>query len=243
MKSKVTNIIDYRSIPVPLEMLQIEIPSWEDVAKPLVDQAMRQYEEESGEYISSLTDEMVQSLNLPGMTSVHQLKQYGMELFSRTQKEYRFYHEILPFILKFYQENSNTIINSDERDYYIEAYIEKVDDYAQDAGMDLENYVAEELKLSGDPIDALEKQALEDFTFKLIAQTLYFAAGYSLDETTYEAFIQDQVINQEADEIEVRQKLSYENFKDIFPEKILVDEIYQYYYQEMEFIINPNITI
>lgn len=243
MKSKATNIPDYRQIPVPTELLQIEIPSWEAVAQPLVQKALQQYEEQTGEYANNLTDEMVQTIGLPGIHRVHDLKQYGMDLYSQTQKEYRFYQAILPFLLEFYYKNTNTILNSDERDYYIEGYIEKVDEYAEDRGMSLDEYVTEELGLEGDAIEALEAQAKEDFTFKIISHSLYEESGLKLTEDAYEEYIHGRVLHEQADEIELRETLSYERFLDLMPQMTLSDALYEYFYNEMEFIINPNMEL
>lgn len=243
MKSKIQTLIDYKTIPIPLSLMQIEIPSWQAVAQPLVDQALKQYEELTGEFANHLTDEMIQLLNLPNIHSVHQLKSYGMDLFSRTQTEYRFYRDVLPFVINYYAEYSNAVLNSDEIDIYTENYIQRVEDIATDLGYSLDDYVYEVMELDGDAIDALVERAREDFIFKLVAHQIFAASGGQLNEDDYEAFIQHNVIHNQADAIALRSELTYEQFKDNYAEMLLVEDIYNYFAQEVEFIINPNASL
>ena len=93
MKSSVENVMSYKDINVPEEKLTIEIPSWDAVAQPLVDHARRQYEEMINEPVDELTNEMVDALALPGVKTIQQLKQSGMEVYQRNQTQLQFYNE------------------------------------------------------------------------------------------------------------------------------------------------------
>lgn len=240
LKSSVENVMGYQDIPVPEELLTIEIPSWEAVAQPLVDHAKRQYEEMVNEPVDTLTNEMVVALSLPGVTTVNQLKQYGMDLYQRNQTQLQFYNHVLPFILKYYSENSNVVLNSEERNAYVNEYIERVQDYADQYNMSLASYVKEQLKLEGDAQSALEERAEEDFIFKVIAAQIFKNQGGKLDEEAYEEFIQRNVIQQGADEIELRSRFSYPVFKDMMPEMSLSQDIFDFYSRLIKVKINPD---
>lgn len=240
MKSSVENVMSYQDIPVPDEKLTIEIPSWDAVAQPLVDHAHRQYEEMVNEPVDELTSEMVAALSLPGVTTVNQLKQYGMDLYQRSQTQLQFYNEVLPFILNYYSENSNVVLNSTERDAYVSDYIERIHDYADQYNMTYETYVREQLKLEGDIQQALEKRAEEDFIFKVIASQVFENQGGRLDEEAYEEFIQRNVLQQGADEIDLRDRFPYPVFKEMMPEMSLSQDIYDFYSKLIKFKINPN---
>lgn len=239
MKSSVENVMSYQDIPVPEDLLTIEIPSWDAVAQPLVDHAKRQYEEMVNEPVEELTSEMVEVLSLPGVTTVNQLKQYGMDLYQRNQTQMQFYNKVLPFILKYYSENTNVVLNSAERDAYVSDYFERVQDYADQYQMTLETYVYEQLKLQGDVQAAIEERAEEDFIFKVIAAQIFENQGGRLDEEAYEEFIQRNVVQQGADEIELRDRFPYPTFKEMMPEMSLSQDIYDFYSRLIKFKINP----
>ncbi|XJS11158.1 hypothetical protein ACF3NG_02635 [Aerococcaceae bacterium WGS1372] len=239
MKSSVENVMGYQDIPVPEELLTVEIPSWDAVAQPLVDHAKKQYEEMVNEPVEELTNEMVKTLSLPGVMTVNQLKQYGMDLYQRNQTQLQFYNKVLPFILKYYSENSNVVLNSTERDAYVSEYIERVQDYADQYNMPLDAYVKDQLKLEGDTQVVLEERAEEDFIFKVIAAQVFENQGGRLDEEAYEDFIQRNVIQQGADEIDIRSRFPYQVFKDMMPEMSLSQDIFDFYSQVIKFKINP----
>lgn len=243
MRSSITHLLDYRQIPVPVERLQIEIPDWETVARPMVTHAQREYEQQSGEYISHLTDEMVQSLDLPEMYTVHQLKQYGMDMYARTQKEKRFYEDVLPFVISYLIENSAMVLNSDEVDDYIEEAVEIADSTAEEQGQSLAEYLNIPDLDEESAVDHLIEQSREAFIFDLIAQEYYRMQGLELDEAAYEAFIQQQVVHQQVDAIQLRADLSYGDFQIKIPKMVLLEDLFNYFTQNMEFIINPNLTL
>lgn len=240
MKSSVENVMSYKDINIPEEKLTIEIPSWDAVAQPLVDQARRQYEEMIGEPVDELTNEMVEALTLPGVQTIHQLKQTGMDVYQRNQTQLQFYNEVLPFVLNYYAENSNVILNSSERDAYVSDYLVQVNAYADQYNMPLEQYGREQLKLEGNINEQLEKRAEEDFIFKVIAHRVFENQGGRLDESAYEQFIHRNVVQQGADEIELREKFPYQSFKEMMPEMSLSQDIFEHFSKLIKFKINPD---
>lgn len=240
MKSSVENVMSYKDINIPEEKLTIEIPSWDAVAQPLVDQARRQYEEMIGEPVDELTNEMVEALTLPGVQTIHQLKQTGMDVYQRNQTQLQFYNEVLPFVLNYYAENSNVILNSSERDAYVSDYLVQVNAYADQYNMPLEEYGREQLKLEGNIKEQLEKRAEEDFIFKVIAHRVFENQGGRLDESAYEQFIHRNVVQQGADEIELREKFPYQSFKEMMPEMSLSQDIFEHFSKLIKFKINPD---
>ena len=243
MKSSVENVMSYQDILVPEEKLTIEIPSWEMVAQPLINHARRQYEEMINEPVEELTNEMVATLSLPGVQTINQLKNYGMDVYQRNQRQLQFYNEVLPFILNYYAENTNVVLNSAERDAYVAEYIERVENYADEYNMPLEQYGREQLKLEGDVNEQLEKRAEEDFIFKVIAQKIFENQGGRLDEESYEQFIQRNVVQQGTDEIELRDRFPYEVFKEMMPEMSLSQDIFDHYSKLIKFKINPDAVL
>ena len=240
MKSSVENVMSYKDINIPEEKLTIEIPSWDAVAQPLVDQARRQYEEMIGEPVDELTNEMVEALTLPGVQTIHQLKQTGMDVYQRNQTQLQFYNEVLPFVLNYYAENSNVELNSSERDAYVSDYLVQVNAYADQYNMPLEQYGREQLKLEGNIKEQLEKRAEEDFIFKVIAHRVFENQGGRLDESAYEQFIHRNVVQQGADEIELREKFPYQSFKEMMPEMSLSQDIFEHFSKLIKFKINPD---
>ena len=245
MQSSVTNYIDYQKIPIPEDLLTIEIPSWDAVAQPLVDYAEEQYAKMTGQEWSALTDEKVAALNLPGIDNLAQLKQYGMETYQKNQENYQYFEQVLPFILKFYRQTANTVMDRSEKEAYVKEYIEQVEAYAQAEGRTLRVYARDRLKLEfeGDVRDILEERALEDFTFKLIAQDIFNQSGRQLNEETYESFIMQNVLHNQADEIELREQIPYQRYLKMIPEMELSQEMFQYYVKQMKIKINPGAEV
>lgn len=243
MRSSVENIVAYQAIPVPENLLTIRIPSWDATAKPLLDHAKKHYEAMVGEPVEELTDEMIVALNLPDTHSVAELKRYGMDLFERTQRQKKFYEEVLPFILTFYAQNTNSILNNQEKDSYVAEYIEQVQAYADQYSKSLEDYAKEDLKIEGNVEEGLTERATEDFIFKVIANQLFEEAGGKLDEEAYENFIQQNVLHNQADEIEIRQQFPFERFTKMMPEMSLSQEIYDHFSKQIKIKIDPESQI
>lgn len=240
MKSTVVNYVDFENIPVPEKLLTIEIPSWDQVAQPMVDMTLSKYNELLGESETELTDEMVQILNIPGMQSVHQVKQLGMDTYVQSEIQRRYVHDVFPYVLSFYRESSNPIVDPSERDGYIEEYVDQVKAYAKEEGLSFNAYVRDRLQLEGPAQEVIETQALEDFIFKLICHDMFERSGLPLDEESYEAFIQDQVIHKQVDEIDLRQELPYQRYIKIMPEMTMSQELFNYFSQQFSVKINPH---
>lgn len=239
MKSSVENYLDYRQIPVPEELLTIEIPSWEDVAKPMVESVLKQFQIQFESLEEHLTDEMVQALKIPNIQTVHQVKQYGMDVYINNLSFVTYHEKVLPWILSFYRENTNTIMDRSEKEAYIEEYLEQVKVYARQNELSLKDYAAKILKITSKPIETLTERALEDFTFKLIAQAEFARKGIVLDELAYEEFIQTNVLHKQIDEIDLREAYSFEKFKQMMPEMNFSEEIKAHYIPKFKVKINP----
>lgn len=240
MKSTVVNYIDYENIPIPEDLLTIEIPSWDEVAQPMVDMTLKKYNELLGENQEVLTDEMVAILNTPGIKTVHEVKQLGMDTYIQSEIHRRYIYKVFPYILSFYRELSNPIVDPVERDHYIDEYVDQVKAYAKEAGLSFAAYVRDRLHLEGPAQERIERQALEDFIFKLICQDMFDRKGYEMNRESYEAFIQDRVIHQQMDEISLREDLPYQRYIKVIPELTISENMFGYFSQQFSVKINPH---
>lgn len=245
MQSSVSHYIDYHNIPVPEDLLTIEIPSWDAVAQPLVAYAEEQYAKMTGRPWSALTDDKVAALNLPGIENLAQLKQYGMQTYQKNQENYQYFEKVLPFILKFYRQTANTVMDREEKEAYVKEYLDQVEAYAQADGLSLKAYTRDRLKLQGegDYRSLLEDRALEDFTFKLIAQDIFDQSGRQLNEESYESFIMQNVLHNQADEIDLREQIPYQRYLKMIPEMELSQEMFQFFVSKMRIKINPEAEV
>lgn len=91
--------------------------------------------------------------------------------------------------------------------------------------------------------DILAEHALEDFTFKLIAQDIFDQSGRQLNEETYESFIMQNVLHNQADEIELREQIPYQRYLKMIPEMELSQEMFQYFVKQMKVKINPDAKV
>ncbi len=243
MKSSVENYVNYQQIPVPEDKLTIEIPSWEAVAKPMVDLVLQKYNQQYQTEVKVLTDEMVKALNLPQLKSLHQVKQYGMDVYIQNLSFMTYHEEVLPWILTFYKENTNTIMDRQEKEDYVKEYIQSVRFFAEAKNLSLETYAKDILKLKHKPIEALTRRALEDFTFKLIAIAEFDKQGVVLDDIAYEEFIQKNVLHKQIDEIELRDEMPLKKFQQMMPEMALSEDMRNYYVSKMTVKINPDMKV
>ena len=238
MKSSVSHVVDYREMKIPQDMFVIEIPSWQAVAQPLIDYAKKDYARLTGESIDQLEDDHVAMLEIPA-NSIAELKRMGTEVYRQKALDQRFYLKILPLILSNYAENSNTILNDQEVDQYVTEYMDRVAAYAENAQMDLETYGRSMMGIQGSVEEEFHKRAKEDFIYKLVANHLFQDQAKQLKEEDYDAYIQAQVLSQGIDPIELKAAISFQNFKEGYPEMTLSQEIYDYYYPKIHFEINP----
>lgn len=245
MKSSVSHYLDYRNIPIPEEMLTIKIPSWEATAQPLVDYAKKQYIHRFGKLEGDFNDEKVQALALPGIETLNDLKRYGMSTYQKNQENYQYFSQVLPFILKFYQVSSNTIIDRDEKEAYLAEYLEHMKFYAQAEKLRLEKYVEDKLhiKLDGPVEDLIRQRGLEDFVFKIIAHDMFTKSGHVLNEDSYEEFIMQNVLNNGLDEINLREEIPYHRYLKMIPEMQLSQDMFNYFVSKMHVKIDPESTI
>lgn len=243
MRSSVNQYIPYQDLPVPRELLTIEIPSWDAVAQPMVDYVEEKYVETFGTPWSALTDEMVSALDIPGIKTLAQVKQYGMDVYKKNQEYYQYFEKVLPFILKYYHDNSNTIIDREEKEAYQEEYLAQVQAYAEEANLSLADYVQDTLHLSGEPKVALRRRASEDFTFKLIAWDVFNRRGNTLADEDYENYIQQNVLYHQADEIELREQMPKDSYFASLPEMQFSQEVFEFYLKQMTVKINPTAPV
>ncbi|WP_124058380.1 hypothetical protein [Vaginisenegalia massiliensis] len=238
MKSLVQSYFPYEEIPVPEAYLTVEIPSWEAVAQPTIDQAIQYIKSDQEELANVvLTDEMVANLQLPNIQTVNQLKSFAMDTFKVNQIQRKFYQEVMPFILTFHAETASLLFNEGEFEDYWTDYLAKVQAYADEMDMSLSDYTHEQLGLKGQAESVLKERAEEDFIFKLIAQAEYEKLGLTLTEEDYQVFIQRNILHRGADEIEIRDRFPYETFKEQMPEMMLSQRLYDYFKDKIQFKI------
>lgn len=242
MKSSVSNIVDFKQIPVPTSDLQIEIPSWQAVAQPLIDFAKVDYQKQTGQVIEKLEDHHIAVLDIPA-NSLADLKKMGSQVFQDRALQKRYYDCILPFILNFYANNTNTVLNDQELTAYTEDYLGQVKAYATKAKLSIEEYGQKVMGMKGSVMDQFKERAKEDFIFKLIAQDLFVNSEKVLSHDDYDAFINQQVLASGADEIDLRQNLSFEEFCQMYPEMHLGQAMADYYMEKIKFVINPQANL
>lgn len=240
MKSVVENVIPLSEIQVPPQYLTIEIPSWEAVAMPLVYQVAKQFNPD-GDPDFILLDEHVAALDLPNVASVAQLKQYAMMLFRKHQVHQKFYQELLPYLLVFFAETSQVILNSAELAEFQQQYQERLQQAAEAEGESLAEYVKRTMGIAETELEQqLAEHSSEDFIYKLIAQRAYLTSGHTLDELAYEQFIATNVLQRGADDIEIREQFPYESFKEWMPEMVFTQELFDYFEPQFKFVIAHN---
>lgn len=237
MRSQIEHYLPFDEILLPEPYRLIEIPSWEAVIKPVLDGVLAHYHQEVDEEATELTDSMLKALNLPGVHSVAKLKQFAMERFQEREKEMKFQFDIFPYLLTFFATTTQTIINSEEADAYYVAMTNNYKEEAEQHGISYDQFLKNSFGLSSDQEEELRERIQEYFIFKLVAYARFGENHGQLDEVSYDAFIQQQVITQGVDEIELRDRLPFEVYKDIFPEILLTEELKNYFKNKIQFKI------
>lgn len=236
MRSSVEYYPDYESITLPDHYLKIEIPSWEAVAQPTLETILEQYKAIARVSTDVLTDDMVAALEIPNINNVNQLTQYAIDYYQKNSRQRKFYNEILPFLMAYFAETTEVVMNSEEKEAYFDRYYEQLNQFAEEEDMDLETYGAQILQLTHPVMQGIEERAEEDFIFHLIARKRYAEQGLALDEEAYEDFIHQNVLHQLADEIEIRDRLPYIKFKEMMPEMLFTQNLYDYFTEKIRFV-------
>lgn len=236
MKSIVEHYTPTDQIQVPDHYFEIEIPSWEVVLQPVLNQVASQFKTAASETLE-LTDDMIRALGINGVETLQQFKQYAKSYIEEEQVQMKFYHDLMPFLLAFHGETADVIINSEEETRYREEYLEQVSAYAEEYDLSLEDYARQQLGISGDVDEELAQRAKEDYIFKIIAHDRVKAKNIELDELTYERFIQQNVLQNGADEIDVREQFPYEVFKKIMPEMSYSQSLFEHFKPKFHFKI------
>lgn len=237
MRSQVEHYLSFDEILLPEPYRMIEIPSWDAVIQPVIEGVLAHYNEERGEKVNQLTDEIIGILQLPDILTVHQLKQFAMERFQEREKEMKFQCDIFPYLLTFFASTTQTVINTEEADAYFIAMTNNYKEEAEQKGLSYDQFLQNSFGLTSKDEEALRERIQEYFIFKLIAYARFGEHHGELDEMSYESFIQQQVITQGVDEIDLRDRLPYEVYKDIFPEILLTEELKNYFKQQIQFKI------
>lgn len=241
MKSYVEQVINFKKIPIKPEMLTIEIPSWDAVAQPLLNYGKKQVQQVTGQSVETLQNHHLAYLEVP-VETVDDLIQYGTEVYKQSQIQSRFYYEILPYILTYYSENSEVHLDQTELNRYVTEYLNQVQAYANQESLTIEEYGRKKMNIKeGDVVEVFKQRGREDYIFKVIAQKDYQDKGGTLTKEDYEIFIQKNVLENNADEIELRERFSFETFKESMPEMNLSQEIYDYFVPQITFKINPEV--
>lgn len=233
VRSLVESYLPIESVEVPEHYLIIEMPSRQVVTQPFIEQVAKHF----NIAMNQLTDEHVASLDLENITTVLQLETFTLESFCRKQIHERFYQSLLPYLVLFYAETAHVILDTDECDRFVQAQIEQLKERAQEQGLTFEDYIVEAMGIMDDIDKQLQERLEEDFIYHLIAHHHYKINGGSLDELEYEQFIQRNVLENGADDIEVRQAISYPQFKEMMPEMMLTQQLLDYFEPKFKFIM------
>ncbi len=227
----------------PESLFQIEIPSWEAVIQPLKSFAIKQYQEKTGKTAEHLTDEIIDAFDELPVNNVADFEKMGIEIYKEQQSTHRYYYQIFPQILKKYTEQSEYSLDETELKSFTEDYFAELESHADKYDMTLSEYGEKIMNIDGDVEQEFNNRAKEDFVFKLIAQDNFASRGGEIDELAYESFIQKNVIHQQADPIELKEKIPYEVFVKLIPEMQLSQEIYDYFFPKIEFVINLDASL
>lgn len=236
MRSIVEHYLHFDEILLPEQYLTISIPSWDEVIQPVLAGVLANYQERNPNQ-KDLTDQVVASMGHPDLMTVHDLKNFAMVSFQNREKEAKFQREIFPALLVFFAHTSQTIINEEEREAYRIAMKENYQEEAENLGMTYTAFIQEAFGISDQDEADLNERIDEYFIYKLIANKRFAGHGRSLDRESYDAYIQEQVIHQMVDEIELRDRLPYGVYQDIFPELLLTNELKDYFFAQIKFKI------
>ena len=237
MKSQVEHYLPFDEILLREPYRAIEIPSWEAIINPVVQGVITFYNHQHQTKETELTDEMVKALDNPELKTVHQVKQYAMTAFQEREKERKFQFDIFPYLLVFFANTTQTVINSDEEEAYFIAMTDNYKEDAEKAGISYDEFLQNSFGLTSKQEEELRERIHEYFVYKLIAIDRFGEEHGELDIDSYDAYIQEQVLLQGVDEIDLRERLPFNVFQDIYPEIVLTEELKNYFKDQIIFKI------
>lgn len=220
--NQVSQYLPISALQVPDYYFDIQLPSWEEVARVFIEQVAKQRYPDLDQPAAALTDDQVATLGLEGVSNLTDLKHYAMDLFRQSQIQTRFYQHILPFLASYIAETAQYVLDAEDLATTV---------YAQ-----LTELTAEQPE--ADP-NALRESLEEDYIYRLVANQWYADQGGGLDELDYDAYIQSSALHQGADEIALRERFSYQDFQAMMPSLAYTEAIFQHLAPRFRFVIAP----
>lgn len=236
MKSSITATVPIEKIEVPSYYYDIHLTNWKEVENVYIQATLQRLNIELSKKINELSDEEVANLRVPHYRTVEEMRRYARALFKRTQIDVRFYQQLLPYLMTYIADGSQVVLNAEERDEFIYRSLSEYTDLAQEEGLTLLEFVSNMMDKAEDPMAALREKLEEEFIFRLVAFQYYIGQGRTLDEVDYEAFIQHHVLESQADEITLRERFNYEQYRRDMPSMIMTNELYEYYVPKFRFV-------
>ncbi|MGX7109660.1 hypothetical protein [Facklamia miroungae] len=235
LKSSVESYFDKEDILVPKKYLQINTSEIQNQVRDKMTDFRALYFPHEKE----ISENMILSLGFPSISCLEDLEKYFFTDLKTRFSEFCFYDQLLPYLLTFYAETSQTIINQNELTYYQASYQKRIENLAESYNMTFSNYVYQQLHLVGDPYERINERANEEFIFRLIAEQRYSKKLYTDLQDEYESFIYHRSLSLNADPIDLKEDLSLSTFEQDYSMIYFTHELMDFYLPKFEFI-SPN---
>ncbi|GAB7232754.1 hypothetical protein [Facklamia hominis] len=209
MRSQVLDYPSVEEIEVPETYLRVSLADFEQIFEIQLADMKRKYQQLTNEPLSKFDSLSLSRLGLGEYENLSQVKEAYYKIYRKQALELAFYRQLMPFLLAFYQEASQVVINQDEYDAYERKYLDQIQRLASEEDMTLEEYASSQLHLNQPIRTHIKERILEDFVFELIAKDRFAAV---VDEWEYEAFIQERSLSQGLDPIDLKEQISFSNF-------------------------------
>ena len=208
--NEVTYYPNFKEIPVPDYYLELQANKVEIG----MDFIFNQYAESQGISVGALlTEEKVQSVTQGKLTTVAEFKEETRALVKQVQAQAQFDDAIMMFIRTYLVETAKYVVDAEAMDEYIQARRIEVQEQVAEQEMSMDTYLAEVFDLSEDKWSTFQEVLEEEYIFQhVIAPQWFVDQGGDYSEIGYDAYIQHQVVHQGADELVVREALSYPKY-------------------------------
>jgi len=241
METKVTTIYDYRNIEIPRPLIELKLPDLsafiEEQCRTLAEKHSKLELPEGQEH--TLTDEMVQEEDLPGVTTVEEYREALRREVPLTIKSQQSNMVVSDFLVPQLVQRSTFEINDEEATRESRHRLDIFEEKAKERGLSLEEYGQKEFGVPTMDEGEVRQYVLylgrTSFLFRVLAQEYLKQKGVTLDVVSYRDYVKSVAEATGLEEDKIRELIPIHIYMDEVPTVSMIDEMAAWVYSQITF--------
>ncbi len=231
MDTKVTTIYDYKNIEIPKPLIELQLPDMDAFVEMQCHALAAKHSKldlpEGTEH--TLTDEMVQAENLPGVTTVDEYREALRREVPLVIKSEQSHMILMNYVMPQLVQRSTFEINDEEATRESKRRLEAFEENAKKQGLTVEELGRKEF--GGPNMDEGEVRQYvlhlgrTSFLFRILAQEYLKQKGQIFDVASYAGYIGDLEKASGMEEDKIRELVPIHVYMEEVPTLVMLDEM------------------